>query len=244
MIAQIRAELLKIGSTRTTVGLILGMVALILLFTLLTGLLSHPSGLASKEDQRQLLSLSSIAGVFSALAGVLLVTSEYRYGTIRPTILFNPARSYVLTAKVIVGMLAGLAFGILSEVIGWAIGYAILDARGITIVLTSSDVLLLTLGGLAGVALWGAIGVGLGAIIHNQVGAIITLLAWGLVVDNLLFGLVPSVGRFVPTHASDALMGLRTHHLLSPAAGAAALIAWTAVLAVIGLALSTRRDIN
>jgi hypothetical protein len=39
-------------------------------------------------------------------------------------------------------------------------------------------------------------------------------------------------------------MGLRTHHLLSPAAGAAALIAWTAVLAVIGLALSTRRDIN
>jgi ABC-2 type transport system permease protein len=175
MTAQIRAELLKIRSTRTTVALILGMLALILLFTLLTGLLSHPSGLASRQDQRQLLSLSSIAGVFSALAGVLLVTSEYRYGTIRPTLLFNPARSHVLTAKVLVGMFAGLAFGILSEAIGWAIGYAILDARGITIVLTNSDVLLLTLGGLAVVALWGAIGAGLGAIIHNQVGAIITL---------------------------------------------------------------------
>ena len=90
MIAQIRAELLKIRSTRTTVGLILGMVALILLFTLLTGLLSHPSALASKEDQRELLSLGSLAGVFSALAGMLLVTSEYRFGTIRPTFLFNP----------------------------------------------------------------------------------------------------------------------------------------------------------
>ena len=90
MIAQIRAELLKIRSTRTTIGLILGMIALILLFTLLTGLLTHPSGLASKEDQRELLSLSSLAGVFSALAGVLLVTSEYRFGTIRPTILFKP----------------------------------------------------------------------------------------------------------------------------------------------------------
>jgi ABC-2 type transport system permease protein len=244
MIAQIRAELLKIRSTRTAIGLILGMGALILLITLLTGLLTHPSGLASKEDQRQLLSLSSIAGVFSALAGVLLVTSEYRYGTIRPTFLFNPARSHVLTAKVVVGALAGLAFGILGEAIGWAIGYVILDGRGITIVLTSSDVLLLTLGGLAGVALWGAIGVGVGAIIHNQVGAVITLLAWGLVVDNLLFGLLPSVGRFVPTRAADALTGLRVHHLLSPSAGAAALIAWTAVLAVIGLALSTRRDIN
>jgi hypothetical protein len=150
MIAQIRAELLKIRSTRTKVGLILGMVALILLFTLLTGLLTHPSGLGSKENQRQLLSLSSTAGVFSALAGVLLVTSEYRYGTIRPTFLFNPARSHVLTAKIVVGALAGLAFGILGEAIGWAIGYVILDGRGITIVLTSSDVLLLTLGGARG----------------------------------------------------------------------------------------------
>ena len=47
---------------------------------------------------------------------------------------------------------------------------------------------------------------GLGAIIRNQVGAVITLLASGFVVDNLLFGLVPSIGRFTPTHAEDALL--------------------------------------
>jgi len=45
-----------------------------------------------QKDQRELLSLSSFGAVFSALAGVLLVTSEYRYGTIRPTFLFNPVR--------------------------------------------------------------------------------------------------------------------------------------------------------
>ena len=73
MIAQIRAELLKVRSTRTTLGLMLGMIALILLFALLTGLLSKASGLSSSEDQRQLLSLGSVAGLFSALAGVLLV---------------------------------------------------------------------------------------------------------------------------------------------------------------------------
>ena len=244
MIAQIRAELLKIRSTRTTIGLILGMIALILLFTLLTALLSHPSGLASREDQRQLFSLGSLAGVFSALAGALLVTSEYRYGTIRPTVLFNPARSQVLTAKVIAGALAGIAFGILGEAVGWVIGYVILSARGITIVLSTSDVLLLALGGLGGVALWGAIGTGLGTIIRNQVGAVITLLAWGFVVDNLLFGLVPSVGRFMPTRASDALMGLRVDHLISPGAGGIILIAWAVVLAAIGIALTARRDIN
>ena len=40
MIAQTKAELLKIRSTRTTIGIVLGMVALILLFALLSGLLT------------------------------------------------------------------------------------------------------------------------------------------------------------------------------------------------------------
>ena len=244
MIPQIKAELLKLRSTRTAIGLLLGMIALILLITLLTGLLTHRSGLASKEDQRELLSVGSVAGVFSALAWVLLVSSEYRFGTIRPTILFNPERSHVLTAKVLAGVLAGIAFGVLGEAIGWAAGYAILNGRGITLVLSSGDILLLTLGGLAGAALWGAIGTGLGAIIHNQVGGIITLLAWGLVVDNLLFSLAPSAGRFMPDRASDALMGLRVQHLLSPGAGAITLIAWAAVLGILGIALTTRRDIS
>ena len=110
--------------------------------------------------------------------------------------------------------------------------------------LSAGDTLLLTLGGLAGVALWGAIGAGLGAIIHNQVAAVIALLAWGLVIDNLLFGLVPSVGRFMPDRASDALMGLRENHLLPPGVGTVILIAWAGVLATAGIALSVRQDIT
>ena len=244
MIAQIKAERLKIRSTRTTVGLVVGMVALIVFFTLLSGLLSHPTALASTEDQREFLSLGGLAGVFSALAGALLVTSEYRFGTIRPTFLVNPVRSHVLTAKAVAGALAGLVFGVLGEAIGWAIGYAILDARGITIVLSGSDVLLLTLGGLAGVALWGAIGAGIGAIVHNQVGAVIALLAYGFVINNVLFGLVPSVGRFMPARASDALMGLKVQHLVSPGVGAIPLIAWAGAVSVAGIARSVRQDIN
>ena len=144
----------------------------------------------------------------------------------------------------IAGALAGIAFGIVGEALGWAIGYAILGGRGITIVLNSGDILLLTLGALAGVALWGAIGAGLGAIIHNQVGAVITLLAWGFVVDNLLFGLVPSVGRFMPTYAQNGLIGLTTQHLLAPVVGGIVLVGWAALLAAIGVALTARRDVT
>lgn len=103
----------------------------------------------------------------------------------------------------------------------------------------------LVLGGtIAASALWGAIGVGVGAIVRNQVGAIVALLAWGFVVENLLFAFVPNVGRFTPGNAENALVGLNTKHLLTPAAGAATLIAWTATLAVIGATLAARCDVN
>jgi ABC-2 type transport system permease protein len=244
VIAQTKAELLKVRSTRTTIGLVVGMIALILLFALLSGLLTSAPNLSSTENQRGLLSVGSLAGVFSALAGIMLVTSEYRFGTIRPTFLFTPRRSRVVAAKLLAGVLAGVAFGIVGEGLGFAIGYVALSERGIDYVLSSSQTLLLLFGTLAGVALWGAIGVGLGVIVRNQVGSIIGLLAWGFVVENLLFAFVPSVGRFAPAHASDALTGLTTDHLLPAAAGGAVLVVWAIALALAGVALVNRRDVT
>jgi ABC-type transport system involved in multi-copper enzyme maturation permease subunit len=244
MIAQARAELLKIRSTRTTIGIVLGMIALILLFSLLSGLLTKAGSLTSTEDQRGLLSVGSTAGVFSALAGIMLVTSEYRFGTIRPTFLFTPRRSRVVGAKLAAGLLAGILFGVVGEGLGFAIGYASLDGRGIDYALNAGQTTLLLLGTLAGVALWGALGVGIGMVVRNQVGAIIGLLAWGLIAENLLFAFVPSAGRFAPVHAQDALMGLTTDHLLPAAAGGAVLAAWTIAFALAAVGLAARRDVN
>ena len=62
MIAQIRAELLKVRSTRTTLGLVLGMIALIVLFALLPGLLSNIGGLSTTEDQRRRSASAALQG--------------------------------------------------------------------------------------------------------------------------------------------------------------------------------------
>jgi ABC-2 type transport system permease protein len=244
VIAQTKAELLKLRSTRTTIGIVLGMIALIILFSLLSGLLTKARDLTGVEDQRGLLSVGSLAGVFSALAGVMLITSEYRHGTIRPTFLFTPRRSRVLIAKLAAGLLAGLVFGLVGEGVGFGIGYVCLSARGVPFALDGGEVTLLVLGTFASVALWGAIGVGLGAIVRSQVGGIIGLLVWGFVIENLLFGFVPSVGRFGPVHAQDAFIGLTDNHLLSAAAGGAVLVVWTAALALAGAAIAARRDVN
>ena len=68
--AQLRSELLKIRSTRTAIGLTLGMIAIVLLFSLLSGLLTKtPQPYEHRGSKRGLLGVDSLAGVFSASCG-------------------------------------------------------------------------------------------------------------------------------------------------------------------------------
>ncbi len=244
MINQTRAELLKIRSTRTTLGLLLGQIALVLLSSLLNGLLSKGLFLTGKENQFNLLGVGTISGIFAALAGIMLVTSEYRYGTIRPTFLFNPDRSEVFVSKVGAGALAGLIFGVVGEGLALVVGLIVLDARNIPFSLTGGEITQLLIGSFIGAALWAMFGVGLGAIVFNQVGAIIVLLAWGFVVENIIFALAPSVGRYMPIHAENSMVGYVTPHLLGVAPGVAVLVGWIVVICAVGLFLLRQRDVS
>ena len=241
---QLRAELLKVRTTRTAVGLAAAMVVLELLIVLLTGLLSPAQELSSQRDQLSLLGSGDVGLTFSALAGLLLITSEYRYGTIGPTLLFTPQRSRVVVAKLAAATLTGFAYGAVATGVATGVGSLFLLNRMIPSALTAGQIALLVIGGLTGVALRGAFGVALGLIIRNQIAAIICLLAWDFVVNRLLFGLVPSVGRFTPILAANSLMGLETSRLLPAVAGGAVFLAWVAALAVAGLVLVRRRDVT
>jgi ABC-2 type transport system permease protein len=243
VIRQIRAEILKIRSTRTTIGLVLGMLVIVVALTTLSGLLQHARDLQTTEDQRQLLGIGSFAGVFSALAGILVMTSEYRFGTIRPTFLVAPSWTRILGAKVVASFLVGLVFGIVGLGLSYGIGYACLSGRNIDFAFGSGDIAWLWFGTVVGTGIWGAIGVGLGAIVRNQIGAVIGLLAWSFVIENILFGLVPSVGRYTIVQSQNAFQASTASHLLSPGLGGLVMLAWAVVLGAIGLAWTSRRDV-
>jgi ABC-2 type transport system permease protein len=244
VIPQLRAEILKVRSTRTTLGLVLGMIAIILLFVILTALLSSVGEMGRRDQQRSLFGIGSFAGLFAALAGIMLVTGEYRFGTIRPTYLFTPRRSTVLLAKVAASLVAGFVFAVIGEILSVGVGGVILDQRNISLGLTHHDYWLLTAGTLIGTALWGGIGVGLGMIVRNQVGAIIGILAWGFVIQQLLFALAPSVGRWTPDSAQNGMMGMTDAHLLDPGVGGVVLVGWTILLCAGGALMAARRDVN
>ena len=141
-------------------------------------------------------------------------------------------------------MLAGIAFAVVGQGLALVIGLGILSGRGIHRTLGWGSVSQLGLGTVAAAALWGGIGVGLGAIVRNQIGAVIGVLVWVFVVENLLFGFVPSVGRFTPGRAQDALTGMSADHLLPAAAGGAVLLVWSFGLFAAGLAVTRARDVD
>ena len=145
MIAQLRAELRKMATTRTNVGLFLGMIALIL-FGVIAGAFGEEADLAQLINQRELVGNGSFAAVFAAMIGVMAMTSEFRHGTIRATFVFTPARGRVVSAKVLASLIVGIAFGALGAGIALGTGTAMIRARGYDVLLDSGDVRSLLVG--------------------------------------------------------------------------------------------------
>jgi ABC-type transport system involved in multi-copper enzyme maturation permease subunit len=241
--AQLRSELFKLRTTRTTLILALGMVAIVLAATLGQGLATDASDLGRESTQRGFFATGGLGLIFAALVGIMAVTGEFRHGTIRPTLVFSPRRERVLAAKVAVAAAAGLVLTATAETLVLGIGYATFRSRGIDVVLSGSEIGAIAGGTLAAGALWGGIGAGFGAVVRNQVGAIIGLLAWMFIAEGLLFGLTPSYGRYAPGPASNALSGESTEHLLSAAAGGVLLAGYLAAFAALGALSMLRRDV-
>jgi hypothetical protein len=226
--AQLRAELLKVRTTRTTALLLLAAAGFTLLGVLVEGLSRSVQELAQQHHQRTMFSAAgSSAVLFATFAGLLVVTNEFRYGTIRPTLLFEPRRRVVLGAKLAAAALAGILFAVTCVPLSFAAGLAVLAARNVHVSLTAADTLVLAVGPIAACALGAMLGAAIGALIRNQVGAIVAVAAYAFAVDAVMFASVPSVGRYLPGKASDALAGLPTDHLLKPGLGAVVYLAWT-----------------
>jgi ABC-2 type transport system permease protein len=244
MTDQLLSEFRKMRSTRTNLGLLAGMIALILIFLLTIGLTGTSSDLADHDHQHRLFSVGTQAALFATLIGVMAITSEFRHGTIRSTFVVTPHRRRVIAAKVISSLLMGLAFGAFAIGLSLAVGYAMLAARGAHLALDTNHVLLLVLGTIAMTALWAALGVGFGAVVKNQVFAVIALIVWTGVVNPIIDVALPGAGRFTPIAASASLTADPASYLLSPLNGALLLIAYTVMFVVAGAMLVARRDVT
>lgn len=248
MTRQIRSEVLKLRSTRTTLGLVLGLLGLVL-FTVIVQLIAsridnaNEFQLATEDTQRSILQSAGLATLFAILLGILAITSEFRHGTIRPTLLFTPWRELVIGAKAIASAITGFVLGLAAVVLTFAITLVWMQIENVERALTGGELVEMAAGIAGATLLWGMIGVGVGAVIRNQVGAIVSTIVWSLLPAPLLQNLYPEIGRFTPSAASDAFSGSSDSDLLSPLAGGLVLVLWAVAFVVVGAVVTARRDV-
>lgn len=241
MSALLRAELLKLRTTRTFVALVGSALLLSLLIVVLSVLLqSH----FDKSDARDLFT-SDISPLFILLLGIMGLAGEWRHRTITGTILAAPDRLRLLSAKVLAYAAAGALLSLIVTLSIMAVGSLLLSVEDETTVAISdlADVLWRNL---LVAALLGALGVCLGGIVRNQVAAIVGVLIVGFAVEPALMGLVPEVGRFAPlTSAPNGIVGVQfgDNKPLQDGIAVLVMLGWIGVLGALAAVLLRERDL-
>ena len=241
------AELFKLRTTRTSWGVIGGSIALVVIISLIAALAGDFDGTGDPPGP-DLMEISGLVQIFGLVLGILIVATEFRHGTITPSLLAVPDRVQLVLAKLIAALVAGLLLGLIATALCAAIIFPILSARDVDAGGSTSEVIELILGNGAASALFAALGVGLGALIRNQVGAIIGALGWLFLVEPLLTiipGFEDVLTKWFPSGAATETAGTSGNEdALGQLPAGLLLAAYTALFIVAGIAAIRRRDIS
>ena len=248
MSALVRSELLKVRTTRG------GWAYLIIAVVLVGAAVAAETGTAEDaergllEFQLDLVEAAGIAAVLALILGITMVTTEFRHGTITPTLLVEPRRERVLAAKTLAGGLAGAFLGALALVVVAAVAVPWLSLVDAELHL-DGEVGKRAAATLLGVVLFGLIGLAIGSAVHSQVAALVGTLLWIFVGETLLLGVLGLLDwngarKYLPFQALDGADGVGGEDLLDywPALGVS--LAWIAAIGAAGLVRTRRRDIT
>ena len=264
MIRAIKAEFRKFFTTRLWWGMAIAVfvagAGLAALFALwdptpeMTGGVTVPT-LADPSRVRSVYTGGlSVSYLLTLAIGVMTIGGEYRHKTITSTFLATPRRAQVMIAKVISLVGIGGFYGLVSLVGGVGVGGTIIAMRGYSPFPDSSIPRTLALSLLV-LALWALIGLGAGILIPNQGAALLISVGVAWIAEPILSMIIASqswgktVSPYFPSSATTAALDLGTASgsaapMLSWWAGALVLMAYAAVMAIIGTVLTLGRDVS
>lgn len=258
MTALLQAELVKLRSTRTALGLLIAALLVSVVPSLLLAMFTPADQLSAEEN-----GMLAFVGTAPAIAlvplitlvfGILGMTNEYRHGTITYTYLATPRRGYAIAVKLAVYAVVGALVMLVMLALALGTAALVLQLRGVELDLTTGAVdtgdileqlaLLLLMAGLLT-----AFGVGLGALFRNQPITVAGTLIWALGIENTVYALKPAVGRWLPFQALTGVAGgledfdaaLPT---LSRSESLLLSLAYIGAVSVAALYLSLRRDVT
>ena len=240
------SELLKIGTApRTLFGLLLAELAIVAIGTASTidSALNagappgfEPAPLRNLEGD--LIGVVSSSLLFALILGVLIITWEYRHGTITQTLLGTPIRERVIGAKVLVAGLMGAALVVPALILMLVIAEIWVGDRlnfdGNDLELVGRTFL--------GAAIVAVLGLEIGASTARQLGAILVAFAWAAFAEPAL-SIWHVLRPYLPIHAIDSVLG-SSDGTESFDRGLATAAVYMAALGLLALFLTRRRDIT
>jgi ABC-2 type transport system permease protein len=249
VISLLKAEFLKLRSTRTSLGLGIAVLLVTAATTVLLIAFVSPRLLNGGELSAGATLVTYIVLVF----GILGMTNEYRHGTITYTYLATPRRARVMVAKLVVYGATGALAMLVALLIGQLIGVVGLPVRGVSYQMPDGAMLADYARQIGVAGLVTCFGVALGAFLRAQVVTVAGALIWALLVEPLIVAFKPGVGTWLPFNvfgqvtsssiAADAGNAAATTGLSRPEAFLVSVV-YIAVVSVAAVVVSMSRDVT
>lgn len=247
MIDLLRSELLKLRTTRMVYALLGALLLIVAIATIAVVIDQTPSELAGEDDQAGFFGTAATGIIFVLLLGVMLMSGEFRHGTITQTFLITPNRWQVLAAKLVAGALLGFAFGAVAELFALVLALPLLELKGVDFVF-GDEATSLVVGTILTTTICGILGVALGSVIRNQVVAIVVVFAALLIVEPIITVSTesrwPEFPKYLPSHAITGIIDDGSETAFSRERSAAVLGAYALLLAGVGGRFVLSRDVN
>jgi len=242
--ALVHAELLKLRTVRSIVVLWLLAVGLGIAMCVLGPAIVPADQIEDVGDNFSLaLAGLGICQTLLGVVGILAITQEQRFHTLRLTFAVEPRRERALPAKLAAVVMVCFGAAVLMVPIGLAGGIAVLHAKGFDVPLDDPGVVRSIAWSVLNCVLFGVIGYGIGAILESAAGAITGFVVWQLIVEAALFALLPGIGKWAPFQAASALQRpVPLDHALGPPMAALVFTGFAVAMALAGTLLVTRRD--
>jgi len=249
----VRSEWTKLWSVRSTRwSLFVAVLSTIGLGALVCAIVSHHYPHMSPHDKADFNALDvNLVGVQLAqlaigVLGVLIITAEYSTGMIRASLTAVPKRLPVLWAKAAVFGVVVLVLMLVSVLIAFFVGQAILAGHNIEVGFTAPHVIRVLIGAALYLTVVGLFGLGLGAIVRNTAGGIASFAAIMFVLPPLMNVLPASwnnaASPYLPLQAGEAILATTSGNQLSPWAGLAVFAGYAAFAIAVAAVLLVRRD--
>jgi ABC-2 type transport system permease protein len=249
MNALVQSELLKFWTTRARWAY-LGVLLLVSGISVAGEIgTNDESRLSDPGFQTGLVEVTGVASLLAIILAITVVTSEYRHGTITPTLLAAPVRDRVVLAKALAASVVAAGFTLVALVAVVVVAGFWLTIEGVTLHLLEADVFERAVQSGFSAVLWALLGIGIGAVVASQVGALLGTLIWIFVVENLIWGLLGLLDldgavRYLPFRALDAADGVGGGDLLDYWPGVVVSLCWIAAIGAAGVVATRRRDIT